>query len=155
MQWPEHPFKLQHTISFKANRIFGRTIVVCGAEVVKLACFRKALFAFGQRRLNGSPSIGCNAARGSALEPKRVISRPTRRYRDSPVDACQFVHLQSARHFAGYFDMHFPNIVTHSNELANHLRTETGKCARRVTKSGGATAIEGLKLSGEFGTEDQ
>ncbi len=45
-------------------------------------------------------------------------------------------------------------IVTHSEELANHLREETGRRARRVTKSG-ATAIEGLKLSGEFETEDQ
>lgn len=46
-------------------------------------------------------------------------------------------------------------IVTHSDELASHLREETGKRARRVTKSAGATGIEGLKLSREFETEDQ
>jgi len=45
-------------------------------------------------------------------------------------------------------------IVTHSDELASHLREETGKRARRVTKSAGATGIEGLRLSGEFETED-
>jgi predicted ATPase len=46
-------------------------------------------------------------------------------------------------------------IVTHSEELANHLREETGKRARRVVKSAGATGIEGLKLSGEFAEEDE
>jgi predicted ATPase len=41
-------------------------------------------------------------------------------------------------------------IVTHSNALAEALRNETGKPARRVIKSDGATSIEGLTLSGEF-----
>ncbi len=45
-------------------------------------------------------------------------------------------------------------IVTHSDELAGHLREETGKPARRVVKVAGATGIEGLKLSGEYAEED-
>jgi predicted ATPase len=45
-------------------------------------------------------------------------------------------------------------IVTHSDELAGHLLAETGKRARRVIKSGGATGIEGLKLSGEYADEE-
>jgi predicted ATPase len=46
-------------------------------------------------------------------------------------------------------------IVTHSDELAGHLLEETGKRARRVVKSAGATGIEGLKLSGEFADDDE
>jgi predicted ATPase len=45
-------------------------------------------------------------------------------------------------------------IVTHSDELASCLQEETGKRARRVIKSGGATGIEGLKLSGEYDEDD-
>ena len=41
-------------------------------------------------------------------------------------------------------------IVTHSDVLAEALRDETGKRARRVIKLDGATSIEGLTLSGEF-----
>lgn len=47
-------------------------------------------------------------------------------------------------------------IVTHSETLAEALREETGKVARRVIKEKGATNIEGLKLTGEFrDDEDQ
>jgi predicted ATPase len=46
-------------------------------------------------------------------------------------------------------------IVTHSDELARFLHEETGKPARRVVKSAGATGIEGLKLSGEDADEDE
>ncbi|CCE09736.1 ATPase-like protein [Bradyrhizobium sp. STM 3843] len=45
-------------------------------------------------------------------------------------------------------------IVTHSEELTAHLQEETGKRARRVVKSSGATGIEGLKLSGEYAEEE-
>lgn len=45
-------------------------------------------------------------------------------------------------------------IVTHSDELASHLQEKTGKSARRVIKSAGATGIEGLKFSGEYANED-
>lgn len=45
-------------------------------------------------------------------------------------------------------------IVTHSDELARHLEEETGKRARRVVKSDGATGIEGLKLSGDYADDD-
>jgi predicted ATPase len=45
-------------------------------------------------------------------------------------------------------------IVTHSDELAGALRNETGKRARRVSKVDGATKIEGLKLSGDYGDEE-
>lgn len=45
-------------------------------------------------------------------------------------------------------------IVTHSDELANHLQEETGRPARRVIKSAGATGIEGLKLSGEYDDDE-
>ena len=45
-------------------------------------------------------------------------------------------------------------IVTHSEELTAHLQEETGKRARRVVKSNGATGIEGLKLSGEYAEEE-
>jgi len=45
-------------------------------------------------------------------------------------------------------------IVTHSDELAGHLLEETGKRARRVVKSAGATGMEGLKLSGDYAEED-
>lgn len=45
-------------------------------------------------------------------------------------------------------------IVTHSDELAKHLQEETGKAARRVIKSAGATGIEGLKLSGDYDDDD-
>jgi len=45
-------------------------------------------------------------------------------------------------------------IVTHSDDLASHLREETGRPSRRVIKSAGATGIEGLKLSGEYADED-
>src|SRR5262249_22523868 len=41
-------------------------------------------------------------------------------------------------------------IVTHSEALADAMTEETGKPARRVVKSAGATAIEGLKLTGEY-----
>src|SRR5579883_1620854 len=41
-------------------------------------------------------------------------------------------------------------IVTHSEALADAMREETGKPARRVIKSEGTTAIEGLKLTGEY-----
>jgi predicted ATPase len=45
-------------------------------------------------------------------------------------------------------------VVTHSEVLADAIAEETGKPARRVLKIGGATRIEGLKLSGEFRDED-
>lgn len=45
-------------------------------------------------------------------------------------------------------------IVTHSEALAEALREETGKVARRVIKVDGATGIEGLKLTGEFRDDD-
>lgn len=45
-------------------------------------------------------------------------------------------------------------IVTHSDVLADALREETGKRARRVVKEGGATNIEGLTLAGTFRDED-
>jgi hypothetical protein len=38
--------------------------------------------------------------------------------------------------------------------LRTPSRRRTGKPARRVLKIGGATRIEGLKLSGEFRDED-
>jgi predicted ATPase len=41
-------------------------------------------------------------------------------------------------------------IVTHSEMLADAMKEETGKAARRVIKTAGATAIEGLKLTGEY-----
>jgi predicted ATPase len=46
-------------------------------------------------------------------------------------------------------------IVTHSDELAGHLLEETGKRARRVIKSGGATTMEGLKLSGVYADDEE
>jgi predicted ATPase len=46
-------------------------------------------------------------------------------------------------------------IVTHSEALAEALREETGKCARRVIKVDGETLIEGLKLSGEYRRDDE
>ena len=46
-------------------------------------------------------------------------------------------------------------IVTHSEELTGHLQEESGKRARRVVKSNGATGIEGLKLSGEYAEEEE
>jgi len=45
-------------------------------------------------------------------------------------------------------------IVTHSEPLADAVQDATGKRPRRVIKTDGATAIEGLKLSGEFGDDD-
>jgi predicted ATPase len=45
-------------------------------------------------------------------------------------------------------------IVTHSDELAGHLLAETGRPARRVVKTKGATGMEGLKLSGEYADDD-
>jgi predicted ATPase len=45
-------------------------------------------------------------------------------------------------------------IVTHSDELARHLLEETGKPARRVVKSAGATGIDGLKLSGVYADDE-
>ncbi len=45
-------------------------------------------------------------------------------------------------------------IVTHSEQLATLLLEETGKRARRVVKTAGATGIEGLKLSGEYADDD-
>ncbi len=46
-------------------------------------------------------------------------------------------------------------IVTHSEALADALRDETGKPARRVVKIDGATAIEGLKLTGTYRDDDE
>jgi len=46
-------------------------------------------------------------------------------------------------------------IVTHSDHLAQAVQKEIGKRARRVIKSEGATSIEGLKLSGEFGDDEE
>lgn len=45
-------------------------------------------------------------------------------------------------------------IVTHSEALADALREETGKRPRRVVKIDGATSIEGLKLTGEFTSDE-
>jgi predicted ATPase len=45
-------------------------------------------------------------------------------------------------------------IVTHSEALADAIREETGKPARRVVKEDGATSIEGLKLTGEYREEE-
>jgi predicted ATPase len=45
-------------------------------------------------------------------------------------------------------------IVTHSDELAGHLLEETGRPARRVVKTKGATGMEGLKLSGVYADDD-
>ena len=45
-------------------------------------------------------------------------------------------------------------IVTHSDVLAEAMKAETGKPARRVVKLDGATSIEGLKLTGEYRDED-
>jgi predicted ATPase len=45
-------------------------------------------------------------------------------------------------------------IVTHSEVLADAIGAETGKPARRVTKADGATSIEGLKMSGEYRTDE-
>lgn len=45
-------------------------------------------------------------------------------------------------------------ILTHSDEFAGHLLEETGKRARRVVKSAGATGIDGLKLSGDYADDD-
>jgi predicted ATPase len=46
-------------------------------------------------------------------------------------------------------------IVTHSEALADAIREETGKPARRVIKESGATSIEGLKLTGEYREEEE
>jgi predicted ATPase len=46
-------------------------------------------------------------------------------------------------------------IVTHSEALADALREETGKPARRVVKVEGMTAIEGLKLTGEYRDDER
>ncbi len=46
-------------------------------------------------------------------------------------------------------------IVTHSDALAAALQEETGRRPRRVVKNNGATSIEGLKLSGEYRSEDE
>jgi predicted ATPase len=45
-------------------------------------------------------------------------------------------------------------IVTHSEALAEAMKEETGKPPRRVVKTNGATSIEGLKLSGEYATDE-
>jgi predicted ATPase len=46
-------------------------------------------------------------------------------------------------------------IVTHSDALAEALRMETGRRARRVIKMNGATSLEGLMRSGEFREDDE
>jgi predicted ATPase len=46
-------------------------------------------------------------------------------------------------------------IVTHSEALADAIREETGRPARRVIKENGATSIEGLKLTGEYREEEE
>jgi predicted ATPase len=46
-------------------------------------------------------------------------------------------------------------IVTHSEALADALEEETGKRPRRVIKVDGATAIEGLMLSGEYRSDEE
>jgi predicted ATPase len=46
-------------------------------------------------------------------------------------------------------------IVTHSEALAEAISGETGRPPRRVVKIDGATAIEGLRLSGEYRDEDE
>ena len=45
-------------------------------------------------------------------------------------------------------------IVTHSDALAAALNAESGAPVRRVVKVNGATAIQGLKASGEYAGED-
>lgn len=45
-------------------------------------------------------------------------------------------------------------VVTHSETLAEALAAETGRPARRVVKTDGATEIEGLKKTGEYRDED-
>ncbi|RTM08120.1 MAG: ATPase, partial [Bradyrhizobiaceae bacterium] len=46
-------------------------------------------------------------------------------------------------------------IVTHSEQLMEALRSESSVPLRRVIKSKGATAIEGLTLGGEYRDEDE
>ncbi len=45
--------------------------------------------------------------------------------------------------------------VAHSETLAEAISAETGKPPRRVVKEGGATLIEGLKLTGEYRDEEE
>lgn len=45
-------------------------------------------------------------------------------------------------------------IVTHSEALMDALRSESSVPLRRVVKSKGATAIEGLTLGGEYRDEE-
>jgi predicted ATPase len=46
-------------------------------------------------------------------------------------------------------------IVTHSEALAKAVEDETGRRPLRVTKSAGATLIEGLSATGTFRSDDE
>jgi predicted ATPase len=88
------------------------------------------------------------ALMGYRLPPLIALNEPEASLHPSLLPPLARLIASAARHTRIW-------IVTHSEELAECLHEETGKQARRVVKSAGATGIEGLKLSGEYAEEDE
>jgi len=87
------------------------------------------------------------ALMGYRLPPLVALNEPETSLHPSLLPALARLIAKAARHTQVW-------VVTHSDELARLLLEETGKRARRVVKTNGATGIEGLKVSGDYADED-
>ena len=87
------------------------------------------------------------ALMGYRLPPLVALNEPEASLHPSLLEPLARLIANASRHTLIW-------IVTHSDELANYLRNETGKSARRVIKTAGSTGIAGLKISGEFADDD-
>lgn len=87
------------------------------------------------------------ALMGYRLPPLVALNEPETSLHPSLLPALSRLIAQAARHTQVW-------VVTHSEALAKLLLEETGKRARRVIKTNGATGIEGLKLSGDYADDD-
>ncbi|MGE0056150.1 MAG: AAA family ATPase [Hyphomicrobium sp.] len=88
------------------------------------------------------------ALMGYRLPPLIALNEPEASLHPSLLSPLARLIAAAARHTRVW-------IVTHSDQLAHHLQEETGKPARRVIKTAGATSMKGLKLSGEYADEEQ
>lgn len=87
------------------------------------------------------------ALMGYRLPPLVALNEPETSLHPSLLPALARLIAQAARHTQVW-------VVTHSDELASLLLEETGKRARRVVRTSGATGIKGSKLSGDYVDEN-
>lgn len=83
------------------------------------------------------------ALMGYRLPPLIALNEPEASLHPSLLQPLARLVAEAARHTQIW-------IVTHSDEFSRLLQEESGKPARRVIKSKGATCLEGLKPTGEY-----